>query len=159
MCLDQINCRAEEMPPAMVGYKVVRKQNYHTRLVDLSIGPIGKANRLTPTTALVRSGYLPDLMNLYIFGPKEDGQGWAMLDDAQPIACGLSDIGESYLPGVHAYSCERDAQHFCQRTGRDDYFFRVVKVYLRGPIAAGTQYGYPVVVYREMTILAGSEED
>lgn len=57
MCLDQIDCRAESMPPAMVAYKVVRKQNYHAGLVDLSIG---RESRLTPTTALVRFGYLPD---------------------------------------------------------------------------------------------------
>jgi hypothetical protein len=29
----------------------------------------------------------------------------------------------------------------------------VVRVYLRGPLAAGTQHGDSVVVYREMTII------
>jgi hypothetical protein len=116
----------------MVAYKVVRKGRYYAG--DWEHG-------------YTRTGYLPDMQGSNVHRPIGHNQGWALEDDAQPIP---DDTGLGwYLPGVHAFQNYIDATRVQNMYACD----AIVKVYLRGPIAAGKQYSAAVVVYREMTIL------
>lgn len=139
MCLDLITKRAEEMPAAAIGYKVVRPIP-GPRYQPLYF-PIKKIN--TKGDGCLRGG------------------GWAISDlDAEGhyLSGTARDLhGNTYPPGVHAFTGPDDYHLFLSGFGQEKQV--MVRVMLRGPICAGRQSGMPVVVYREMTILEEVDPD
>jgi hypothetical protein len=136
------------MPPAAVAYKVVRRYTCRAKGA-WSPGWLGECDRV---------GYLPELAGSSNYAPRELGQGWALRDDAGStlFTAANNSLGgmAAYPPGVHAFKFAKDA--FAVALSQVIYgspISAVVKVYLRGPIVEGRQYGVPVLVYREMTLV------